>query len=204
MPNAIGVDPPDFKPHDQIPAKQAARGGAVQAGARLAGWQSAPVERAKAHSGQALRCWAVMESGKIILQFDAPPEQTPRPCTPKLLFYATNPCYGASPMTARLSRLMLRNLILLSTGAALWTSPAFPAVKPIAAQDPRTAWLGKWIGPEGTFLQLSRQGKAYRITIRPLDGQRRFTGKAVGQDRIQFQRDGKTLQIRAGNGQSTG
>jgi hypothetical protein len=89
-------------------------------------------------------------------------------------------------------------------GALLWTSPAISAVKPAAAQDPRTAWVGKWIGPEGTFLQLSRQGTAYRITIQSLDGQRRFTGKAIGQDRIQFQRDGKTLQIRAGNGQSTG
>ena len=107
-------------------------------------------------------------------------------------------------MPARTSRLFLRSLCLLSMGAVLWTSPAISAVKPAAAQDPRTPWLGKWIGPEGTFLQLSRQGAAYRITIQSLDGQRRFTGKAAGQDRIQFQRDGKTLQIRAGNGQSTG
>jgi hypothetical protein len=107
-------------------------------------------------------------------------------------------------MPARPSRMMLRSLIIFSMGAALWTSPAISAVKPVTAKDPRSQWLGKWIGPEGTYLQLSRQANAYRIEIQSLDGQRRFTGKPLGKQRIQFQRDGKTLQIREGKGRDTG
>jgi hypothetical protein len=87
-------------------------------------------------------------------------------------------------MQHRLARLILKSLIILSMETVLWTSPAISAVKPIPAKDPRAQWLGKWIGPEVTYLQLSRQTNAYRTVIQSLDGQRRFTGKPLGRDRI--------------------
>lgn len=115
------------------------------------------------------------------------------------------PATGACPvMQSRFAQRLMKSLLALGMGALLWTSPAISAAKPVPAKDPRAQWLGKWIGPEGTYLQLSRQANAYRIVIQSLDGQRRFTGKPLGKERIQFQRDGKTLQIRAGTGRDTG
>lgn len=107
-------------------------------------------------------------------------------------------------MQPRFARRLMASLLVFGVSALAWTSPAIPAVKPVTAKDPRSQWLGKWTGPEGTYLQLSRLANAYRIVIQSLDGQRRFTGKPLGKERIQFQRDGKTLQIRAGKVQTTG
>ena len=116
-----------------------------------------------------------------------------------------NPASGAGPvMQSRFAQRLIASLLAFGMGVLLWASPAISAVKPVSAEDLRAQWLGKWIGPEGTYLQLSRQANAYRIVIQSLDGQRRFTGKPLGKDRIQFQRDDKTLQIRAGKGQDTG
>ena len=107
-------------------------------------------------------------------------------------------------MQSRFAQRLLTSLLAFGMGAVLWTSPAISAVKPVAGKDLWAQWLGKWIGPEGTYLQLSRQAHAYRIVIQSLDGQRRFTGKPLGKEHIQFQRDGKILQIRAGTGRDTG
>ena len=116
-----------------------------------------------------------------------------------------HPASEACPvMRSRLAQRPMTSLLALGMGALLWTSPAISAAKPVPTKDLQAQWLGKWIGPEGTYLQLSRQANAYRIVIQSLDGQRLFTGKPLGKERIQFQRDGKTLQIRAGTGQDTG
>jgi len=64
-------------------------------------------------------------------------------------------------------------------------------------------WLGKWIGPEGTFLDLSKDGSKFVVKINSLDGPAIYEGTVVG-DHIEFQRNGKTELIRAGNGQDTG
>jgi hypothetical protein len=64
-------------------------------------------------------------------------------------------------------------------------------------------WLGKWDGPEGTFLEISRDAPGFKITIRNLDGPRTFTGTPRN-DGLTFTRDGKTETIRAGNGEDTG
>ena len=65
------------------------------------------------------------------------------------------------------------------------------------------AWLGKWIGPEGTFIQLSGGNGKYDIIIQNLDGPRSFQGVAKG-DQIKFERDGVKESIRATNGAETG
>ena len=65
-------------------------------------------------------------------------------------------------------------------------------------------WLGKWNGPEGTFLQLERESAgAYDVIIQSLDGPASFRGAAVSEG-IEFSRGGKTEIIHPGNGDQTG
>lgn len=78
-------------------------------------------------------------------------------------------------------------------------SPAMPG-PPTKIPD---AWVGKWIGPEGTFLELARTGTGYAVTIQSLDGLARFDGNWAG-DRIAFSRGGQAESIHASNGAETG
>ena len=64
-------------------------------------------------------------------------------------------------------------------------------------------WLGKWNGPEGTFLQLAGGNGEYQVTIQNLDGPRTFQGNAAG-DRLEFERNGVKESVRATNGVETG
>lgn len=64
-------------------------------------------------------------------------------------------------------------------------------------------WLGRWNGPEGTFLQIAGGNGKYELMIRNLDGPRGFKGTAAGSG-IEFERDGKKEVIRATNGNETG
>ena len=68
---------------------------------------------------------------------------------------------------------------------------------------PTDEWLGRWNGPEGTFLRLERSAVGYEITIQDLDGPRTYEGTAAG-SRIQFDRNGVKEFIRATNGADTG
>ena len=80
-----------------------------------------------------------------------------------------------------------------------------------SSSNPQTAvadnvtnkWLGKWIGPEGTYLVLSKNAEKYVVEINSLDGPATYNGASAG-DRIEFQRNGKTEYIHAGNGRDTG
>ena len=74
---------------------------------------------------------------------------------------------------------------------------------PPAASTATDAWLGRWTGPEGTFLLLEGGNGAYQVTIQNLDGPRVFAG--VGVDaQIRFERDGLTELIHATDGAGTG
>lgn len=64
-------------------------------------------------------------------------------------------------------------------------------------------WLGKWSGPEGTFLQLVGSNGKYEVTIQNLDGSRKFQGQAAG-DHVEFERNGVKESLRATNGAETG
>lgn len=66
-----------------------------------------------------------------------------------------------------------------------------------------SAWLGKWDGPEGTFLNISEREIGYKITIQNLDGPQDFDG-VENDGVIEFKRDGRTEIIRAGDGAATG
>ena len=63
--------------------------------------------------------------------------------------------------------------------------------------------LGKWIGPEGTFLQLAGGDGKYEIIIQNLDGPRTFQGRAAG-NQIEFERDGVKYSLHASTGLETG
>ena len=63
-------------------------------------------------------------------------------------------------------------------------------------------WLGKWNGPEATFLELVGGNGKYKVTIQNLDGPRTFEGNAVG-DQIEFERNGMKESVRATNGAAT-
>ena len=64
-------------------------------------------------------------------------------------------------------------------------------------------WLGKWIGPEGTYLVLSKNANKYVVMINSLDGPATYEGSEA-REGIEFQRNGKTETIRAGKGDNTG
>jgi len=75
------------------------------------------------------------------------------------------------------------------------------------ASDPAAtttdAWIGRWNGPEGTYLELAGAHGRYEVTIKDLDAARTFAGATAG-ERIEFRRDGVTETIRATNGDATG
>jgi hypothetical protein len=83
-------------------------------------------------------------------------------------------------------------------------TPVTAATAPVAPSAPATdKWLGKWIGPEATFVQLAGGNGKYDITIQNLDGPRTFKGSAAG-SQIVFERDGVKESLRATNGVETG
>jgi len=72
-----------------------------------------------------------------------------------------------------------------------------------AASITTDAWIGKWNGPEGTFLEISGGDGSYTITIQDLDGPKQFQGKSNGSE-ISFERNGTTETIQSSNGADTG
>jgi hypothetical protein len=101
--------------------------------------------------------------------------------------------------------------LALVLGIALLCSCSDPGASgsstdaPVAAAAPAVTdeWLGRWNGPEGTFLLLERADGGYRVTIQNLDGPRAFPGAVVG-EQLQFERDGVTELVRATDGAATG
>lgn len=84
-------------------------------------------------------------------------------------------------------------------------APAQPVPKSAAAPEPVhvSEWLGRWNGPEGTYLDIAEREIGYIVTIADLDGPRAFDGTGT-EDGIVFTRDGEVLTIHAGTGEETG
>jgi hypothetical protein len=76
-----------------------------------------------------------------------------------------------------------------------------PVLRP--ARLATDAWLGRWDGPEGTFLRLDGRNGRYTVTIQNLDGPRTFDGVAAD-EHVRFDRDGAQESLRATNGAGTG
>ncbi len=81
--------------------------------------------------------------------------------------------------------------------------PAEPANPAAAAAASTDAWVGRWQGPEGTYLDVAGGRGTYAITIKDLDRARTFPATASG-DRITFQRDGVAETLRHTDGAGTG
>jgi hypothetical protein len=78
-------------------------------------------------------------------------------------------------------------------------SPAVASAPSPSAQ----AWLGRWTGSEGSYLDIVRRGDAYEVTLNNLDGPRTYAATADA-DRLSFERDGVREAIRATDGAGTG
>lgn len=63
--------------------------------------------------------------------------------------------------------------------------------------------LGRWIGPEGTYLEIVPHENDFQVLIQDLDTLRLFEGKA-NDVQITFERDGIKETIHASNGDDTG
>lgn len=67
------------------------------------------------------------------------------------------------------------------------------------------SWLGKWTGPEGTYLLLSKdtKKKRYVLSIQSLDYLQSYLARPVN-DHLEFKRNGKVQMVRSGPGKATG
>ena len=86
-----------------------------------------------------------------------------------------------------------------SSGAAVSVTTASTPVMPSTTD----AWIGKWNGPEGTFIEIAGGDGKYTINIADLDGPKQFQGTSTG-SQITFERNGTTETIQASNGADTG
>src|SRR5687768_6235304 len=89
------------------------------------------------------------------------------------------------------------------------SSPAAsPAVSPTGSpastsKGKADSLLGRWSGPEGTYLNVTAKGDKYTIEIANNAGPKTYDGTAKG-DAIEFTRDGKTETVKAATGAETG
>jgi hypothetical protein len=106
----------------------------------------------------------------------------------------------------------LHVVVLTAVGAALAScaesepgqdssqSSSFPASDSAVATD---TWIGRWTGPEGTYLEIRGGDGRYEVTVANLDGPQSYFGQAQDEG-IAFQRDGNGEIIRETDGNGTG
>lgn len=92
--------------------------------------------------------------------------------------------------------------------AAPATPATSPAISPAAPTDPKAVagadkLVGKWDGPEGTYLTVAKKDGKYSVEIKNLDKAETFEGTAKG-DVIEFTRKGKTESVKTATGVETG
>lgn len=106
------------------------------------------------------------------------------------------------------------NLMMLMTCAAALSACGKPADAPARAPAPAAAasasastiadpWLGRWQGPEGTYLEIAGGPGTYKLSVSNLDGPRSFDAKA-GSNTLVFTRDGVLETLHPGTGPETG
>lgn len=100
--------------------------------------------------------------------------------------------------------------VVTASPAVPATPAASPALSPAAspAADPKAATgadklVGKWDGPEGTYIDVTKKDGKYSVEIKNLDKSETFEGTAKG-DTIEFTRKGKTETVKAATGVETG
>lgn len=107
----------------------------------------------------------------------------------------------------RLHDFVLLMASAFALGACSQSEPPVAAAPapPVSAttRDLPTGWGGRWLGPEGTYLEVAGGPGTYSLTVQNLDGPRSFDAKA-GSGTLVFVRDGTIETIRRGNGTDTG
>ncbi len=81
--------------------------------------------------------------------------------------------------------------------------PATTASTSSAAPFSADLWIGRWNGPEGTYLSIAKGEAGYVLEIADLDGPKRYAAQTID-DHLAFERNGKTESIRATDGKQTG
>lgn len=86
--------------------------------------------------------------------------------------------------------------------------PKREAPSNVMASVPTNAWVGRWTGPEGTFLEIANKDGLYsgRYTItnrHSLDAEETFEALA-DRDSLVFTRNGQKLRLTAASGDETG
>jgi hypothetical protein len=129
------------------------------------------------------------------------------PCL--LLLFALAACGGApmpQPAAGESSKQDTPAPSDMAPAPAALPPPEMQPVEPVAndlGSALADAWVGTWHGPEGTSLQIAKQEVGYEVTVTSLDGPRGFHGIAAD-DVLQFERDGITETLHAGDGKATG
>jgi hypothetical protein len=90
-------------------------------------------------------------------------------------------------------------------------APAAPAtaIPPATAEASESKpgnldqWIGRWNGPEGTYLSVAKHGEGYALEIADLDGPKTYEARSAG-DHLEFERNGKIESLRATDGKQTG
>ena len=82
-------------------------------------------------------------------------------------------------------------------------APETPKEAQKVVEDRLEDWMGKWNGPEGTYLKLEKSGEGYAVTIKDLDKEERYLGVAQGM-RIRFMRNNVQEHIHLGPGRDAG
>ena len=100
-------------------------------------------------------------------------------------------------------RSAIASLVLLAGILGCRNQAAGPSPSASSQETPTDQWLGRWNGPEGTYLQISKNSGAYVLEIRDLDGSKTFAASRDG-SRIAFTRDGRQEFLTAGDGPATG
>jgi len=102
---------------------------------------------------------------------------------------------------------MIAAVALLAAGCDNRQSPPAPAAAaaPPAVSVPAVPpdWLGRWTGPEGSWLEITRTDDTYMVTVMNLDGARSFPG-IVDASGLSFERDGVRETIHPSDGAGTG
>jgi hypothetical protein len=81
---------------------------------------------------------------------------------------------------------------------------AVPAVSPGVSDAKKVDTLvGRWTGPEGTYLDVSKNGDKFKVEIKKLDGSKTYEGTAKD-GVIEFVRNGKTETVKTATGVETG
>ena len=91
----------------------------------------------------------------------------------------------------------------VSSNTSLVTNITSSSASAMTSSTTTDSWLGKWNGPEGTFIEISGGSGNYTIAIADLEGPKQFQGKSKG-NQIMFERNGITEIIQASDGVGTG